>query len=173
MEELGNLLMFAVPSILVGAIAYLLIHRFMQAESKRMIFEVRKESQKYSLPIRLQAYERVILLLERMEPAKVVNRIIKPGMTAKQIRLQIVSEIINEYDHNITQQLYVSHNSWEAVKKAKEDAIKLVSVTGAKIDPNAPAIEYSTKLLEVQAELEMDISQQALALVKADARKLF
>jgi len=170
--ELDNLLMAFVPSAVVAAIAYLLIDRFLKAESKRHILEIKKESIKVTIPVRLQAFERVILLLERIDAVQVVKRNIKPEMTSGQLKLKAISEIREEFNHNVTQQIYLSAASWEKVVKAKDDAIKLISITGTQVPDNLNAIEFSKKILGVNDELEIN-NTEAINFIKREIRKLF
>ena len=111
--------------------------------------------------------------MERIDPVSVINRVIKPGMTTKQIQFLIINTISEEFNHNITQQLYVSVNLWETVRKAKEDAIKLVSITAGIVPPNADAMDFSRKLIEIQAEKQLYTSKIALDAVKQEVRTLF
>jgi hypothetical protein len=170
--ELDNLLMAFVPSVVVAAIAFLLIDRFLKAESKRHILEIKKESVKVTIPVRLQAFERVILLLERIDAIQVIKRSIAPDMTSGQLKLKAIAEIRDEFNHNITQQIYLSAASWERVVKAKEDAIKLISVTGTQIPDHVNAIEFSRKVLGVNEELEVN-NAEAIDFIKREIRKLF
>ena len=170
--ELDNLLMAFVPSAVVAAIAYLLIDRFLKAESRRHILEIKKESIKITIPARLQAFERVILLLERIDAIQVVKRCIAPDMTSGQLKLKAIAEIRDEFNHNITQQLYISAASWEKVVKAKEDAIKLISITGTQVPDHINAIEFSKKVLGVNEELEIS-NTDAIDFVKREIRKIF
>jgi hypothetical protein len=161
-----------VPSVVVAAIAFLLIDRFLKAESKRHILEIKKESVKVTIPVRLQAFERVILLLERIDAIQVIKRSIAPDMTSGQLKLKAIAEIRDEFNHNITQQIYLSAASWERVVKAKEDAIKLISVTGTQIPDHVNAIEFSRKVLGVNEELEVN-NAEAIDFIKREIRKLF
>tara|TARA_B100000683_G_scaffold261291_1_gene287063 strand:+ start:40929 stop:41423 length:495 start_codon:yes stop_codon:yes gene_type:complete len=161
-----------VPSAVVGAVAYLLINKFLQAESKRHILEIKKESLNVTIPVRLQAFERIILLLERIDAVQVVKRSIKPGMTSGELRQKAVAEIQNEFNHNVTQQVYISAASWEKVKKAKDDAIKLIGVTGTQVGDHVDAVAFSRKILGVNEELEIN-NNEAIEFVKQEVRKLF
>ena len=170
--DLDNLLMACVPSAVVAAISYLLIDRFLKAESKRHILEIKKESIKTTIPVRLQAFERVILLLERIDAIQVVKRSIAPGMTSGQLKMKAINEIRNEFNHNVTQQIYLSAASWERVVQAKEEAIKLISVTGTQVPDNVDAIEFSKKILGVNEELKVN-NNEAIEVVKREIRKIF
>ena len=170
--ELDNLLMAFVPSAVVAAISYLLIDRFLKAESKRHILEIKKESIKVTIPVRLQAFERVILLLERIDAIQIIKRSINPEMTSGQLKVKAIAEIIDEFNHNITQQIYLSAASWEKVVKAKDDAIKLISITGTQVPDNTNAIEFSKKILGVNEELEIS-NLEAINFIKREIRKIF
>tara|TARA_B100000795_G_C22727064_1_gene409830 strand:- start:199 stop:717 length:519 start_codon:yes stop_codon:yes gene_type:complete len=171
--EFDDILMACVPAVIVATICYLLISQFLRAESKRHILEINRETTKFTTPVKMQAFERVILLLERIDPIEVVNRVMKPGMTCGQVKLLALAEIKQEFNHNITQQLYVSGAAWEQVKTTKDDAIKLITVTSTQVPDQLPAIEFSKKLVAVQTELNARSNVIALEVVKKEARKIF
>lgn len=170
--DIYSILLALAPTTVVGVVSYLLIDRFLKAESKRHILEIKKESIKVTIPVRLQAFERIILLLERIDAVQVVKRSISPGMTCGQLKMKAIAEIRNEFNHNVTQQVYLSAASWERVVQAKEDAIKLISVTGTQLNDNADAIEFSRKILGVNEELEVS-NAEAIEFIKQEVRKLF
>lgn len=173
MEELTDILMGVVPAVVVGVIVYLLVGKFLKAEGDRHLMEIRRETVKFSMPIRMQAYERMVLLLERVDPVKSVNRVIQPNMTARQLQKRVLADIRNEFDHNITQQLYVSKNAWEEVKKAKEESLKVLAVTITRVPDDADAIVYTQVLIKVLAELDMANISDSVELVKREAKKIF
>jgi len=173
MEEFIELLKYTVPSIITGVVAYILINKMLEQENRRHFGEIKKENIKHTTPVRLQAHERLLLLLERTDPVQVVNRVIKPGMTAKSMQIAIITEIKQEYDHNITQQLYVSGKCWEEVMKAKEDALKLVTVVGAAVNQGADALEFSKALIKIQSEQQFFTSVAAIKTVKNEIKTIF
>jgi hypothetical protein len=173
MEEFLELLKYTVPSIITGGVAYMMINKMFEQENRRHFAEVKKENLKYTTPVRLQAHERLLLLLERTDPVQVVNRVIKPGMTAKSMQIAIITEIKNEFDHNITQQLYVSGKCWGEILKAKEDALKLVTVVAGSVDHSADAMEFSKALIRVQSEQQFFTSLAAIQTVKREISKIF
>ena len=93
-------------------------------------------------------------------------------MTSGQLKLKAIAEIRNEFNHNITQQIYISAASWEKVVKAKDDAIKLISITGTQIPDNTNAVEFSKKVLGVNEELEIS-NAEAIDFIKREIRKIF
>jgi hypothetical protein len=173
MEEFAQMLMYTVPSVVVGAIAYLLVHRLLQNEQNRHLMEVKKENLKYSTPIIFGAHERLILFLERMQMSAVVSRVHKAGMSARLLQTALINEIKTEFEYNLSQQLYVSKNSWEIVKKAKEESMKLVSMGMMKLQDGATSIDLAREVLTLTASQEQDWTQKAIDVLKADLRKTF
>lgn len=173
MEEFAQMLMYTVPSVVVGALAYLLVHRLIQNEQNRHLMEVKKENLKYSTPIILQAHERLVLFLERMQMSSMISRVHKPGMSARFLQTELINTIKTEFEHNITQQLYVSKNSWEMVKKAKEESMKAVSMGMAKLNDGATSIDLAREVLTITAAQNNDWTQKAIDLLKVELRKTF
>ena len=173
MEDFAQMLMYTVPSVVVGALAYLLVHRLIQNEQNRHLMEVKKENLKYSTPIIFQAHERLILFLERIQMSSVISRVHKPGMSARLLQTELINNIKTEFEHNITQQLYVSKNSWELVKKAKEESMKAVSLGMSKLQDGATSIDLAREVLTITAAQDHDWTQKAIDALKAELRKTF
>lgn len=173
MEVFLEILKYVAPSVVMGLVVYLVLNKMIEQENRRNFAAIKKENLKHSTPARLQAYERVLLLLERIDPVSVVNRIIKPGMTAKELQYGIVSSIREEFEHNVTQQLYISADCWEEVLQAKEDAIKLVTLVSNNVAPNEAAIDFSKEMIKVQAEKNLYTSKRAIQVLKSEVFKIF
>ena len=125
-----DFLKYVIPSIVVLAGVYFIMNSFFENEWKRKAQDVRAKEQdsklKILLPIRLQAYERLILFLERINPNSSLARVRKPGMTSSDIQLALVQNIRDEFEHNMVQQLYVSEDAWQMIKTVKEEMIKFL-----------------------------------------------
>lgn len=173
MEDFFEILKYVIPAFITGGVALLMMKKMIEQENTRHMIEVRKENIKHTTPIRIQAHERLILLLERIDPVKVVNRVIKPGMTTKQIKFDLIRNIKEEFEHNITQQLYVSPKCWKDVETAREDALKLITVAATATNPSADAIEFSKNLIKIQSEQQFYTSLTAIETVKKEISKLF
>jgi len=115
----------------------------------------------------------LVLLLERTQIPGIISRVHRQGMSARLLQNEITNTIRAEFEHNITQQLYVSKNTWEYVKKSRDESIKLVNMAATKVSDSANAIEYSRELLTLIASQETDWNQKALDVVKAEFRKAF
>jgi hypothetical protein len=171
--NIADALMFTLPGAITGATAYLLINKYLKEQSRKDAMALRREAMKVTTPVRLQAYERVILLLERIEPSSAVNRLVTPNKSSKQMQLDLIRTIQEEYNHNIVQQIYMSGEAWELVKKAKDDAIKLITLAGRKTKDDDSAYQFSKTLIEVQSEEELYTSKHAIESLKREVRRMF
>ena len=100
-------------------------------------------------PLRLQAYERLVLLTERIALPNLIGRVNQPGISAVEMKMILIENIRHEFDYNSTQQLYVSPVSWDAVRNLKEQSIMLVNKVAASLPPSAGAAELNKKILEL------------------------
>lgn len=124
------------------------------------------------LPLQLQAYERIVLFVERIAPQNLISRVNQPGFSVLDMQIGMVSNIKSEYDHNVSQQIYVTAQAWEAVKTVKEQTISIINQIALKLPPDAPSIELNKQILELfmlQPESPSDI---AIEIINAEARKL-
>ncbi|MBP6260681.1 MAG: hypothetical protein KA370_04205, partial [Paludibacter sp.] len=104
-----EILKIVLPALLVLLTAYLLIDKLLRNEEQRRNFEIRKKNNSIVTPVRLRAYERLMLVLERTSPNTIVISTIKPGMTSFDLHTQLIENIRNEFSHNSAQQIYVSN----------------------------------------------------------------
>ncbi|MBB6500907.1 hypothetical protein [Pedobacter cryoconitis] len=135
--------------------------------------ESRKEQQQHLLPLRLQAHERMIVFVERLNPSNLFIRLHQPGMTAKELQSLVLNEIRSEYQHNVTQQLYVSTSAWNVVRKLKEDTIAMLNNAVAGLPAGASGVELSRKVLEHMASVNDNPYDLTLELIQKDIHQLF
>lgn len=173
MQALFELLKYTVPSLVVLAAAYFLLKMFLDKESEKNQVQMRLDVQKSSLPVRMQAYERLVLLLERIEPAGLLVRTNLPGMTASQLQSALVQSIRSEFEHNLSQQLYVSTKVWEMVRNAREETIKRINTAAMKIPADATSADLASLILINDIDAEQSAVKGALELLKMEARNNF
>lgn len=125
-QQLANLLMYIIPALVTGAVAYLFFKEHVENENNRRNFLIHKELQKESLPIRLQAYERLTLFLERIVPAKLLVRVNPISTNKEDYESLLIKNIEQEFEHNLTQQIYVSEECWNVVNASKNATIQLI-----------------------------------------------
>lgn len=131
------------------------------------------ERSKITLPIRLQAYERLALLLERISPESLLLRVDSQGADAKAYEALLLETIRTEWSHNLSQQIYVSHEVWTLVKSARGQVSKLITLSGEKMHPDSPASELSRTLLSALLEMETHPTALALQGLRDEAQQLF
>ena len=102
-----------------------------------------------SMPMQLQAYERLVLLTERIALPNLISRLNQPGISAYEMKLILIENIKHEFEYNSTQQLYVSPVSWDAVRNLKEQNIMVVNQVSSTLPPTASAVELNKKILEI------------------------
>ncbi|MBC9931929.1 hypothetical protein [Chitinophaga qingshengii] len=124
------------------------------------------------LPLQLQAYERLALYIDRITPQSLIGRIFQPGMSAVDMQIAMVQSIKSEYEHNITQQIYVSAMAWEAVKTLKEQTISVINQVAVQLAPDAPALELNRQLLEVFMQAGESPAELTAQIINAEAKRL-
>lgn len=116
---------------LAGGVMYLLVKRYFDNEQKERLLQMkideRRETLKVVTPIRLQAYERMALFLERISPDSLVLRCYQPGMDLKLLQGVMTKNIRDEWEHNLSQQVYLAPGTWARIREAKDEMVNLVN----------------------------------------------
>jgi hypothetical protein len=158
--------------VLLLASMYLVLNRILLAEERRRNIELLKSSRAITVPIRLQAYERLILFLERISPDTLLLKLKNQVQTNSDLHLAILHQIRSEYEHNISQQLYVSDEIWSRVKETKEKVALLINDLAKHTDPNAASIDLSKKILDKLMDYGESPVEEVIKELKAEARKI-
>jgi hypothetical protein len=135
------LLMLLIAVVVCGFAAWLI---FMQKKTKAT---EQKESREANL-LKLQAYERLTLLVDRIALPNIISRVNTPGISAREMQLLLTGNIKEEFNYNITQQIYVSAEAWTAVKNLKEQNILVVNQIANVLPPDATGLDLCKFLLE-------------------------
>ena len=154
-----------VPALIVFLTVYLLFREFLKKQYQIQALEFRQKQQGVALPIRLQAYERLSLLVERISIPNLLFRLRAENSTAAALRVAMLLAVHQEFEHNVTQQVYISGKLWEILKAARQDTEGIINAIGEKVDPKAPAAEFAGTLLnylEMQEFTAVDKAQMAI-----------
>jgi len=168
--EYGKLL---IPAVLVLYAMYLTVKSFLNKELEKTMLEIRGKSIETVLPNRLQAYERMCLFLERITPNSLVSRLNNGTYTAKEFQFILLNEIREEYNHNVSQQIYMSDEVWGQIKNAKEDLVVMVNNAASKMGEKATNADLSKQLLEDYFTKENDLIALTLHEAKNEIRKVY
>ena len=101
-----------------------------------------------SRPLQLQAYERLVMLAERIAIPSLVSRANQPGLNARQMQMLLLESIKQEYEYNASQQIYVSPTAWEALKNLKDQNMLIINQVGATLPPEASGLDMNKRLME-------------------------
>lgn len=153
--------------------AYYLMKPDIQRYLRLKSMEVRKEERPQLLALRLQAHERLILFIERINPANLFIRLHQQGITVQQLQSIILQEIRAEYQHNVSQQLYVSATVWTIVSKLKEDTLAMVNNAVKSLPDDTAGVELSKRVLQHMTGMEENPYELTLELIKKDIHQLF
>lgn len=137
-----------IPASLVLYAAYLLVRSFLAKEIELKKLEIRGRSVETILPLRIQAYERMCLFLERISPQNLLVRLNPGAVPAREFHQLLLSEIRNEYNHNVSQQIFMSENCWELIRNAKEDLVVTINDAASEMGPEATSLDLSKKIFE-------------------------
>lgn len=135
---------------------------------KLKLLEKKHASNKDILPLRLQAYERLILFVERINPANLLVRLHEQGLSAADFEQRLIDEIRAEYQHNVTQQLYVSDAAWSVTKQLKDNTVALIRNAGMGLQVSTSAKELGAILLGHVAALDENPYELALKAIKSE-----
>lgn len=168
-NKIIELAFYTLPAIITGAIAYYFFKMHTQNSDNQRLFLLKRENQKQALPIKLQAYERLSLLLERISPTKIVIRISPLGDDKMDYQNLLIQHIEQEFEHNLTQQIYVSDECWTMLCSAKNTTIQNIRITALSTSVS-DAKELREKILTNSLEGE-SVNSIALSYLKTEVKE--
>lgn len=174
MQEATQILSYVaylLPAIVVGLVAYYFFKGHTAHEEGRRRYLVQKEAQKHILPIRLQAYERIVLFLERIDLNKLLVRVKPFSDSIEDYENLLIRNIEQEYEHNLTQQVYVSPECWNFVNAAKNATIRVIRQST--MNEKEGNVDKMREWLLQNFMEEVTPSQKALIYVKKEVSELF
>lgn len=139
---------------------------------KQPISHLGSQNEALFFSLQLQACERLLLFLERISLSQMILRFQQPGMTVVQLQQLMIKTIREEFDYNLSQQLYVSGNTWEKIRHAREDAIRAINLTAARFDGKADARDFATALLQENLAEGKSPAQHAIDSIKSEPLKI-
>ena len=166
-----EILAYTLPAVITGIVAYSLFNSYFKDQQNMRRWLIQKDNQKMALPLRLQAYERLTLLMERINPSQLVSRVNPVSDNKYDYQNFIITQIEQEIEHNLTQQIYVSEQCWAIVLTAKNATIQMIRLAAKNekvTDANSLRELIITDLLDKTAP-----SSAALSFIKNEVSELF
>jgi hypothetical protein len=172
MNQTQEIFKYVLPSLVVFATTYYMVMKYFDSEEKKRKQQIFINNQNMIIPLRLQAYERMILFLERISPESLIIRVNKPGFTCQQLQSELLNAIRSEYEHNYSQQIYVSQGAWEMLKNARGRTIQLINMMAEKVQADSPSINLSRAILEIIVDQEKIPASDAINFIKKEFGQL-
>jgi len=168
MESFLEILKYSIPALIVFITVYFLFKNFLRQQYHLEQLKFRQNQSKDITPLKLQAYERLMMLCERISLDNLTYRLSHPDMGVAELRNALLIAIQQEYEHNVTQQVYISENLWKIIRIAKEQMQTVISesngttqaqfidqVRNRLIQSKADPIVYARSAVRSEAELLM------------------
>lgn len=172
MDIVIEILKICLPALLVMITAWLVIKNMLKDDQDRRHQEALLQAVKVITPIKLQAYERAVLFLERISPESLILRISKPEYTATQLHSALVTTIRSEFEHNLSQQIYMTSEAWEMVKNAKGTVVRMINNIATQLPPNATGEELARMILEEVMDMDAEPCRIAVDFIKAELARI-
>jgi hypothetical protein len=173
MQSIIELLKILIPAAAVLYGMYLTIQTFLQKQFEQKELDIKVKTIEITTPIRLQAYERMTLFLERITPTNLLIRLGSPDIQAIDYQRVLLQEIREEFNHNLAQQVYISHETWEKTRNAMNDVVTLINTSASEISPDSTSINLSKKIFEKVISANKQLTDEALKALKEEAQKMF
>lgn len=173
MDYILDLLKIILPAGIVLYGMYLVVVSFLSKDREKLLVELKTQNTQVILPVRLQAAERLCLLLERITPNNLVRRSNPSQFTAAELHPMLLSEVREEFNHNFSQQVYFSEETWEAVRRAVEDVITLLNLSRQSLGPEASGMELAKAIFSNSLDQKNDAITYALRKVKSEIQLHF
>jgi hypothetical protein len=167
---------YLLASLTVGALlfaaVYFVLYKMQDAENRRRDVELLMEGKRISLPLRLQAYERLLLFLERISPEALVLRVQPTAATNADLHGALIAAVRSEFDHNLSQQIYVPHKVWQQIVLTKNKVMSSINSLALETDPKHNSLELARRVISQYVKTPPP-TQEAIAMLKKEAEKLF
>ena len=165
-EDFLGLLVYCIPALVTGAVAFLFFREHVTNENNRRDFLLHQMHKKETLPVRLQAFERLTLFLERMSAYHLLQRVPPIAPQPEAYKELLIKTIEQEYEHNLSQQIYVSESCWRMITAAKNNSIQQIRFFKVSKDIKS-AHDMSAPLFESLSQAKVS-PQMALALLREE-----
>lgn len=172
MDAITLTLTALIPSIIVFLVAIFFFWKMRDDQRDFQTMLISAEDRRQSLPLKLKAYERLIIMLERITPSALVMRLNSRGMNTTQWQFELLKAVRDEYDHNISMQMYVSQPAWEAVRKAREEVAEMIKIAAKRAGNDTQSMELNRHLFDLEAATNNGVIKHALDMLRIEAQRL-
>jgi hypothetical protein len=166
LSTLLEILKYIIPAVIVLIASATIVKRFLLTDLKEKQLALLRDNQDVTVRLRLQAYERLVLFVERIHPRNIVPRVYQSGMTVADLQSTLIFSIKAEFEHNLSQQIYITKRVWDTVKGVKEQELNMINAIAQQLNPDAPAKDLHQRIVDyvitIEGELPTDIALQMI-----------
>tara|TARA_B110000046_G_C12949005_1_gene379253 strand:+ start:251 stop:814 length:564 start_codon:yes stop_codon:yes gene_type:complete len=180
-ELIFHFALYIVPSIVFFGAVYYVTNKWVgvQREKTKLAFVEKKETKKapadlkkHFFPLQVEAYQRMVLFLERIAPNNMIMRLNNPGLPAMAFQQKLIDSVRQEYEHNLAQQIFISLEAWERVESSKDEILKIINMAGSKMPATALSNDLSKGVFEITTQLQSQPTDQAIHFLKIELNNL-
>jgi hypothetical protein len=171
-----HLLLLMLEVLAVGAIVSVIIYLFntwIKHRERSWMFALKQDNNKALAPLRISAYERIIVMLERITPQAMVMRHSAGSTHAAYLHMDLAKALREEFEHNVSLQMYVSTECWEKIKRAREETGELYKIAFTRVKADSSAAEYGREILHLEATVGNSAIREAIIAVRSEMAKYF
>jgi hypothetical protein len=185
-EVVLDLVCYVVPSIALFASVYIFTNKWDEIQREKLKTQralggkqdsaanqpVVNENKKLYFPMQVDAYQRIVLFLERISPNNMVMRLNNPALPARVFQQILLDNIRNEYEHNLAQQIFISQDAWHLAKSSKDETIKIINMAATNLPPTAMCLDLAKSIFEITAQLNNQPTDRAIMYLKGELNKI-
>ena len=168
-----DILKFTIPSLVVLLSVWIVMRYLLRGEEERRLWEMKKNTEKEVTPIRLRAYERLALLLERTEPEQLLSDLNLTQMTKAELEQRLLLNVRREWEHNMSQQIYVGDDVWAKVMKARDEIASFIHTMALQMPAESTTLDYAKVLMSAYRLNETPPHQIAMEALKDEVRQMW
>lgn len=173
MEFFWEVMKATLPAFVVFLTVYVFLNAYFEKNILLEKIKNKGESNLNTLKLKLQAYERLTLLCERLNLSNLLLRVQSPNMTVAELKYALLISSQQEFEHNFSQQIYVSNDLWQIIKMARDYSVNLVIKAAEELDPKGDAQLLSNKILAYEEQTQSSAWDKALQGLKQEVSTLF
>ncbi len=172
-----EILKYTLPSLLVFLTAYFLLKQMFEKQKERFEAELENErfkaNAKILTPLSIQAYERLVLFIERISPANLILRQKVQNFSAFQFQTHLIQAVREEFEHNFSQQLYVSNKAWEQVINTKEELVRIINTAASNLKSDDSSAKLGELIIKYEQALDKPLIKSAIETLKKEMQNSF
>jgi hypothetical protein len=157
-----------IPALVVFATIYYLMDGWFKHQYQLQVLKIKQEKKDVTIPLRLQAYERLAILCERLSIPNLLLRVKSKDQNCAALKLALLMTIQQEFEYNQSQQIYVSAPLWEIIKLSRDDAFAIINAMAEKTDPRSPGEALAKELLEYIQQQPASSLEKALEAIRME-----